>query len=143
MNTGGGKKPGMILIGVYEPKGDQVQGQSLQNYLALMLRTDKIDTIAVGSEEEARQKNCDYSLATDFTRIKGASKVGGMLKAIKNADPNAASSFNIEAGMTLIKLADNSVRLQPKLDGKYDGKAEEAQKRVVEEGARQVLKELR
>lgn len=65
------------------------------------------------------------------------------MKAIKNSDPNAASSFNIEAGMTLIKLQDGSLRLQPKLDGKYEGKAEDAQRRVLDEGARQVLKELK
>ncbi|NOT50686.1 MAG: hypothetical protein HOP10_05370 [Chitinophagaceae bacterium] len=140
----GEKKPGMIRIGVYQPTGDQqVQGQPLQEYLVLNLRSDKAEAIAVNSEEEAKEKKCDYSLATDFTKIKSASKVGGLLKAIKNSDPNAASSFNIEAGMTLIKLQDGSVRLQPKLDGKYEGKVEEAEKRVLEEGARQVLKELK
>jgi hypothetical protein len=66
-----------------------------------------------------------------------------LLKAIKNSDPNAASSFNIEAGMTLIKLMDGSITAQPKLDGKYEGKVEEAEKRVIEAGARQVLKELK
>lgn len=142
--TVGQKRPGVILIGVYEPKGDeQVQGPSLQDYLVLALRTDKVEAIAIVSEEDARQKECDYTLGTDFTKMKSASKVGGLLKAIKNSDPNAASSFNIEAGMTLIKLQDGSLRLQPKLDGKYEGKAEDAQRRVLDEGARQVLKELK
>lgn len=142
--TGDQKRPGVLRIGVYVPTGDeQVNGPSLQSHLVLTLRSDKVEAIAVNSEEEAKQKECDYSLATGFTKIKSASKVGGLLKAIKNSDPNAASSFNIEAGMTLTKLSDGSVPLQPKLDGKYDGKAEDAEKRALEEGARQVLKELK
>lgn len=143
-NNNNEKKPGMIRIGVFQPTGDQqVQGQPLQEYLVLNLRSDKVEAIAVASPEEAKEKKCDYTLATDFSKIKQASKVGGLLKAIKNSDPNAASSFNIEAGMTLVKLMDGSVTTQPKLDGKYDGKVEDAEKRVVEEGARQVLKALK
>ena len=45
--------------------------------------------------------------------------------------------------MTLIKLADASVRLRPKLDGKYEGKPDDATKKLMDEGARQVLKELK
>lgn len=137
------KRAGVMRIGVYEPKGDQVQGQPLQTHLVLNLSSDKVEAIPVASEDEAREKNCDYTLATDFTKVKAASKVGGLLKAIKNSDPNAASSFNIDAGMVLIKLEDGSVSLQPQMSGKYEGKVDEAEKRVVEEGAKQVLKGLK
>jgi len=142
--AGGAQKEGVIRIGVYEPKGDeQIQASVLQQHLVHALTGGKIEAITVASEEEARKNNCDYTLATDITRMKPAGKVGGLLKAIKNADPNAASSFNIEAGMTLLKLADGAVRLQPKLDGKYEGKPDDAGKKLMDEGARQVLKELK
>ncbi len=138
------KKEGVIRIGVYEPKGDeQIQASVLQQYLAEALTGGSIEALAVASEEEAKKYNCDYTLATDITRMKPASKVGGLIKVLKNADPNAATSYNIDAGMTLIKLADASVRLRPKLDGKYEGKPDDATKKVMDEGARQVLKELK
>lgn len=138
------KKPGVVRIGVYQPKAEeQLQVSVLQQQLADALTGGNIEAMPVASEEEARKFECDYTLATDITRMKPASKVGGLLKAIKNADPNAAANYNIEAGMTLIKLADGSVRLQPKLDGKYEGKPDDAAKKALDEGARQVLKGLK
>ena len=139
------KMPGTIRIGVYEPKGGdgQLQNTVLQQHLATSLKNGDIDAIAISSEEDARKYNCDYTLATDFVKIKSGSKVGGLLKAIKNTDPNAASSFNIEATLTLIKLADGSVRLQPNVTGKYDGKADDAASKALDEGSRQILKGLK
>ena len=139
------KMPGTIRIGVYEPKGGdgQLQTPLLQQHLATSLKNGTIDAIAVSSEEDARKYNCDYTLATDFVKIKSGSKVGGLLKAIKNTDPNAASSFNIEATLTLIKLADGSVRLQPNVTGKYDGKADDAASKALDDGSRQILKGLK
>jgi hypothetical protein len=138
------KKSGMIRIGVYEPKGDeQVQASAMQQHLVNCLMSGNIEAVAVGSEEEARKYNCDYTLATDFLKFKPASKVGGLLKAIKNADPNAASSFNIEASQTLIRLLDGSIRLQPKINGKYDGKPEDAARKALDEGCHQVIESLK
>ncbi len=138
------KAAGIIRIGVYEPKGDgQVQTADLQKYLAGILVSSKIDAVAVDSEEEAKKFSCDYTLTTEFVRIKQASKVGGLLKAIKNSDPGAASSYNIEASLTLINLADGSVRTQPKVDGKFEGKIDDAAKRALDDGGRQVLKAIK
>jgi hypothetical protein len=138
------KIPGKIRIGVYEPKGDnQIQGSSLQQHLVSCLTTGNIEAVAVASEEEAKKFKCDYTLASDFTKIKSASKVGGLLKAIKNADPNAASSFNIEAAQTLIKLSDGSIRLQPKISGKFEGKIDTASEKAMDEGCHQVLNDLK
>jgi hypothetical protein len=131
-----------IKIGVYAPKGEQLDITALQEYIVGTLTTGKVMAMPVNSEDEARSKKCDYTLSTDFARIKSASKVGGLIKAIKNADPNASSSYNIEASMTLIKLADGSVRLEPKMDGKYQGKPDDAARKVIDEGSRQVLDEL-
>ena len=137
------KKAGMIRIGVYEPEGDdQLQADALQKHMINSLTVGNIDAVEIESEEEAKKHNCDYTLASDFIKIKSASKVGGLIKAIKNADPNASSSFNIEAAQTLVKLSDGSIRLQPKINGKFDGKMEEAAQKAMEQGCRQVLKEL-
>jgi acylphosphatase len=134
----------MIRIGVYEPKGDdQVQGAALQQHMVNSLMDGKIEAVAVGSEEEAKNLSCDYTLASDFLKIKSASKVGGLLKAIKNSDPNAASSFTIEAAQTLVKLSDGSIRLQPKINGKFDGKIEMAAEKAMDDGCNQVLKALK
>jgi hypothetical protein len=119
------KKQGIIRIGVYVPQGDdQLPGAEMQQYLENILKGGNVDAIAVANEEEAKKYNCDYSLSTEFVRIKQASKVGGLLKAIKNSDPNAASSFNIESNFILTKLSDGSVKLQQNQNEKYEGSAE-------------------
>ena len=66
-----------------------------------------------------------------------------MLKAIKNTDPNAASSYNIEATLTLIKLADGSVRSKPNVSGKYDGKPDAAAQKALDDGSRKILKAIK
>ncbi len=139
------KAAGTIRIGVYEPKGGdgQLQATVLQQHLANSLKNGTIDAIAISSEEDAKKYNCDYTLATDFVKIKSGSKVGGLLKAIKNTDPNAASSFNIEATLTLVKLSDGSTKLQPTVTGKYDGKADDAASKALDDGSRQILKALK
>ncbi|HMK27202.1 MAG TPA: hypothetical protein VK483_14315 [Chitinophagaceae bacterium] len=142
-NADGKKQKSGIRIGVYEPKGDdQVQAADLQRHMVNSLKVGSIDAVAIASEEEARKYNCDYTLASDLIKIKSASKVGGLLKAIKNADPNVSSSFNIEVAQTLLKLSDASIRLQPRINGKYDGKIDTAVENALDEGCRQVLKEL-
>ena len=120
-----------------------MQAAPLQQHLVTSLIGGNIDAIAVSSEEDARKYNCDYTLATDFVKIKSGSKVGGLLKAIKNTDPNAASSFNIEAKLVLVKLSDGSIRLEPNVSGKYDGKIDDAAKKTLDEGASQILKGLK
>ena len=138
------KKSGVIRIGVYEPTGgEQLQASELQQYMAGQLKSGSIESIAISSEEDAKKYNCDYTLKTDFTRIKSASKVGGILKAIKNTDPNAASNFNIDATLTLISVANGSTKLQPKVSGKYEGKADDAAKKALDEGSALVLKGLK
>jgi hypothetical protein len=136
-------KSGGILVGVYLPKGDnQADPAALQQYMVNSISSGNIRAVAVSSPEDAKSKNCTYTLATDITKVKQNSKVGGLLKAIKNTDPNAASSFTIEASQTLIKLADGSLRLQPRINGKFEGRLDDAVKKGMEEGCRQVVSEL-
>jgi hypothetical protein len=140
----GQKRAGMIRVGIYEPKGDeQVQTSALQQHMVTSLMNGNTDAIAISSEEEAKKYNCDYTLSSEFIKIKSAGKVGGILKAIKNADPNAASSFTIEAEQTLIKLSDGSIRLHPKINGKFEGKVDDAAGKALDEGCRQVADNLK
>lgn len=136
------KAAGVIRIGVFEPKGEGVSSGELQRYLAGILSGGKVQGIAVSSEEEAKKMNCDFSLNTEFVRIKQGGKVGGLIKAIKNADPNAASNYTIENSLVLKKLGDGSVRLQQRLEGKYDGKLDEAAKRSLDEESQLVLRTI-
>ncbi len=139
----GQKQEGKIRIGVYEPKGDeQMQADAMQKHMINTLTVGNIEAVEIESEEDAKKYNCDYTLTSAFIKVKSASKVGGLIKAIKNADPNASSSFNIEAAQTLLKLADRSIRLEPKINGKFEGKIEDAAQKALDEGCRQVLKEF-
>ena len=138
------KKPNMIRVGVYVPTGDdQVQASVLQQRMVSSLTGGNIEAIAVATEEEAKNSKCDYSLSTVFTKLKSANKIGGILKAIKNADPNAASTYNIQGNLTLRSLADESVRTEQKMDGKYEGKVDDAAGKALDDGCQEVLKVLR
>jgi hypothetical protein len=137
------KKAGMLRIGVFAPTGDQqVTPAVLQQELLLNLRANNIESIAVTTEQDAREKKCDYILNTEMIKVKQASKVGGLLKAIKNADPTAGASFNIEASLILKALADGSVKTQQSVSGKYEGKVDEAGRKAMDEGSRLVMKSL-
>lgn len=138
------KKPGATRIGVMEPKSaDPLQLAALQQQLAARLNEGNYEAVVVGSAEEARSKQCDLLLNTDFVKMKQASKVGGLLKAIKNSDPNAASSFNIEANLVLTSLGDGAVRTTQTVSGKFEGKADDAASKAMEEGGRLILKALK
>ena len=138
------KTPGVIRVGVYAPTGDeQVQATQLQQHMVGTLTGENVEAVAVSSEEEALKLKCDYTLSTGFTKIKSANKIGGILKAIKNADPNAASSYNIQGKLTLKALADGSVRTEQKIDGKYEGKVDDAAGKALDDGCREVLKVLK
>ena len=139
----GDKPEGTVRIGIYQPTGEgDLPGQALQNHLVLVMHGDKIQSIAVKDEAEAREKQCDYVLDTRFTRMKQASKVGGIIKAIKNTDPNAASSWNIDAEMKLTALGDGSVKSVEQVSGKFSGQADAAAKGALTEGGGKLLRRL-
>jgi hypothetical protein len=137
---------GRILIGVYAPTGDDniaSQAGGLQQYIVENIGNGAYRSIAVSSEQDAKDKKCTYTLGTAFSRFKQASKIGGLLKAVKNTDPNAASSYNIDAALTLTKLADGSVKATEKVSGKYDGRPDDASKRAVQEGCMKIIEDLK
>jgi hypothetical protein len=138
------KKAGAIRIAVYEPTSEeQLQASVLQQHLVSILTSDKVEAVAVASEEEAKKYKCDLSLTTEFTKVKQASKVGGLIKAIKNADPNAANSFNIDANLTLSNLSDGSTKAKEQVSGKYDGKADEAAMKALDKAGSKMLSKLK
>jgi hypothetical protein len=141
----GAKPSGSIRVGIYVPtgQGDDIPGTSLQNHMVQVMNSGKVHSIAVTDEADARAKECDYVLNTNFTRVKQASKVGGIIKAIKNTDPNAASSWNIDADMKLTKLDDGSLKTQEAVSGKYSGQAVEAAKNAVSEGGSKILRSIK
>jgi hypothetical protein len=138
------KVKGGTRIGIFQPNSDgQVQGATLQQQLVEMISSGSIEAIAVETEEDARKNNCDYTLATEFTKFKSGSKVGGLIKAIKNTDPNAASSFNIDATLTLKSLTDKASPAPQTVSGKYDGKPDDAARKALDEGSKKILNALK
>ncbi len=144
ITTADGPKPaGMIRIGVYPVQGEgEINLNDVQHHLAGTLDGAMVQAVVADDEADAKSKDCDYVLDTRFTRIKQGSKLGGLLKAVKNADPGASSSYTIDTEMTLTKLQDGSIPARPQTGGKYSGKINEAAKLAVEDGARQILKVL-
>jgi hypothetical protein len=138
------RKAVVTRIGVYEPKADEsLQASVLQQHLVNTLSAGNVDAVAIASEDDARKYHCDLLLTTEFTKFKPGSKLGGLLKAIKNTDPAATSSYNIEATLSLSHLSDGSSRLQQKVSGKYDGKAGEAAMKALEKGCGELVSELK
>ncbi|MBC7949571.1 MAG: hypothetical protein H7Y42_16920 [Chitinophagaceae bacterium] len=137
------KPAGTIRIAVYEPRGEDVlQYSTLQQHLANSLTSGSIEAIAVSSEEEAKKYNCELALTTEFIKLKQGSKIGGLLKAIKNTDPSAASSYTVEATLVLSAISNGKVRADEKVMGKFEGRIDEAAKKALEKGAGQVIEGL-
>lgn len=140
----GEKKPGTIRIGVFKPTSEEtLQLEMHQTYLAGSISSSKVEGVVVNSAEEAKKLNCDYVLNSSVTRLKQASKVGGILKAIKNSDPTAATSYNVEGNMILTKTGDGSVAGEQKVSGKFDGKPDEATRKALEASGRSIINSLK
>jgi len=140
----GEKAPDMIRVGILPPKGDeQVQPAELQTLLVGTFTTGNVEAIAVSSAEEAKTMKCDYLLNSELSKIKSGSKVGGLLKAIKNTDPNALSSFTIEGNMQLTKLADGSNAGSQKIDGKYEGKVNDAAGKALHNSGQKLVQKIK
>jgi hypothetical protein len=137
------KRAGVTRIGVYEPKADeQLQASVLQQHLVNTLTTGNVEAVAITSEEDAKKYHCDLLLTTEFKKVKPGSKIGGLLKALKNTDPSAISSYNIEANLSLSNAGDGTARLQQKVSGKYEGQADEAAKKALDKGCLDLVKGL-
>ncbi|MGV3657630.1 MAG: hypothetical protein ACO1NX_06735, partial [Chitinophagaceae bacterium] len=138
------KKPGTLRIGVLPPAGNsEVQPAVLQSGMINNLTANNIQAVAINSEEEARQYQCDYVLGTQITGLKQATNVGGGLKAIKKGNPNVAGSYHVQATLTLKQVDNAATKTQKNIDGKYEGRMDAAAGKALEEGCKQVLNALR
>lgn len=138
------KAPGKIRIGVYTPTGNnEVQAGMLQQKLISAINAYNMEAIAINGAEDAKTYNCDYTLNTVFTNIKPETKVGGIIKAIRKRDPNAAETYNIQGNLTLLSVKDGSEKSKQIVDGKYEGRIDEAASKALGEACQRVLVGLR
>jgi hypothetical protein len=144
LNTQETKRAGVLRIGVLQPDSkDGLSASELRAHLVNTLSGNKVEAVAVGSAEEAKKYNCDLILTSTISQVKPATKLGGVLKAVRNIDPTSASAYNIESQLTLSNISDGSVRSQKNVSGKFEGTAEGAAKKALEEGGRLLLQELK
>lgn len=137
------KKTGAIRIGVLPPTGeDALLFETLSNTIATQLTTGNVEAVLIGNNDEAVASQCDYILSTAFTKFKQVSKAGGLLKAIRNADPSAINSYNVSVSMLLKKTTDETFRSNIITSGKYEGKQQEAAVKALGNSCRDLLKEL-
>jgi hypothetical protein len=137
------KKSNAIRVGVLSPKSEQqLDASVLQNTIINLFKTDRIDAVPIIDEGEAGKMKCDYILKTEYSKIVSGNKLGGFIKAIKNADPNALSSYTVEGTLTLLN-ANGAVQSQQKMEGKYDGKITDAATQAVEQNLFKVTKSIK
>ncbi|MBL7749351.1 MAG: hypothetical protein JNM19_18065, partial [Chitinophagaceae bacterium] len=141
--TNGPKPAGTIRIGVLPAEnGNDLSVTELQQHLAAALTKDGIQGVTITDKADAQGKECDFIVSTRFSRIKQGSKLGGLLKAVKNADPGAGASYSIDTDFTLTKTTDGRMVAQPQSSGKYEGKINDAARKALDDGAGEILKEV-
>jgi hypothetical protein len=141
--TNGPKPAGTIRIGVLPAEnGNELSVTELQQHLAAALIKEGIQGVTITDKADAQSKECDFMLSTRFTRIKQGSKLGGLLKAVKNADPGASATFTIDIEYILTRTMDGHTVAEPRSSGKYEGKINEAARKALDDGAGQILKEV-
>lgn len=142
--TSSQSKTTSLRLAVLEPgNSDGLTGTQMQQYIVNMMGNYDVEAIAVTSPEQAKEFNCDLLLNTNNIRIKQASKVGGILRAVRNIDPYAASTYNVEAQMVLSKVNDGTTVVEKNVSGKFEGTAERAIKKALDEGGRMIVEELK
>lgn len=141
--TNGPKPAGTIRIGVLPAEnGNDLSVTELQQHLAAALTKEGIQGVTITDKANAQDKECDFIVSTRFSRIKQGSKLGGLLKAVKNADPGAGASYSIDTDFTLTKTTDGRTVAQPQSSGKYEGKINDAARKALDDGAGEILKEV-
>lgn len=128
------KMPGVIRIGVYSPAGnDEIQASDVQGQIISYINAGDVEAIPVSSEEDARRYNCDYTLTITYSNIKSATKAANVLKAIRKIDPDALNTYVVQGNLLLTSLKDGAIKSQQSMDGKYDGKINDAAGKAVSE----------
>ncbi|MET0753487.1 MAG: hypothetical protein ABWZ66_08945 [Pyrinomonadaceae bacterium] len=138
------KKAGTIRIGVYVPtnkNGDAISTTNMQMYLVGKLTGKNVEAVGVSSEADARAANCDYVLSSDFSKLKvsTASKVGGFLGKVTNADTSGAKTYEAQVDFKLISFADGKTVLQNKASNKSESDVDRAAENVLAQEAQSIL----
>jgi len=129
------KKAGMIRVGVIFPTSksgnENVSLTNLQGFLVQKLTSGNVEAVAVSSEEDARSRNCDYVLTSDFTKLKEStvSKVGGMFGKVINKDTSAGRNYDVQIDFKLVLLTSGkafSNKVSKKTEADIDRAAEAA-----------------
>lgn len=134
----GAKKPGVVRIGVVQPKAQMEQGNNgtdvatpirnlVVSYLTGPIEVTTIDArVPVAIEAEAKQKECDYVLYTTLTQKQGGGGFGGMLKKagpLTSIVPYAgrATTAGVIATQTVISAATiaSSIKAKDELTLEY------------------------
>jgi hypothetical protein len=142
------KKPGVTRIGVYAPtnnSGENLSTSNLQTFLIEKLTLGNIEAVPIGTEADARTSNCDYTLTSDFSKLKqsAASKIGGMFGKITNTDTSAAKNYEAQVDFKLISLSDGKTTLQNKAANKLQGDADKAAESVLSLEIQQIFGKIK
>jgi hypothetical protein len=128
------KSAGKIRVGVFMPSTTAaIEPQGLQQYLVGLITDQNIEAIAVNNQEDVLKYQCDYSLNAAVTDVSSPGKAAGILKAIKNRDVLAGSTYNVH-GTMILKAKDGSEKMKKDFDGKFEGTATEAARKGLQEG---------
>lgn len=141
------RRPGVIRIGVFVPtnrSGENVTGANLQSFLIQRLGGGNVEAIGVADEGEARMRDCDYTLASDISKLKQstAGKIGGLLGKVTNTDASGAGSFDAQVEFVLTSLKDGR-QTKSKAGDKSQSKADRAAEAVLQIEANTVLNSIR
>ncbi|HRD56682.1 MAG TPA: hypothetical protein PK504_01475 [Ferruginibacter sp.] len=143
INSNMPKKEGSIRIGVLLPTGDEaLQYDLLSNAIAFQLTHGNVEAVTLAGNEDDAMANCDYVLSTTFSRFKKTSKIGGLLKVIKETDPASIQSYTVSVSMVLKKNSTGATQSNLTTNGKYEGNQQSAAVKALEKSCRDLLKEL-
>jgi hypothetical protein len=141
------KKAGTIRIGVYAPTnkaGENISTTNMQSFLVQKLTGGNVEAIAVGSESDARNVNCDYVLTSDFSKLKQstASKIGGMFGKVTGTDTSAAKNYDAQVDFKLVSLIDGKT-VQNKASNKTESDVDRAAESVLALEAQQIISAIK
>ncbi len=140
----GAKRPGMIRIGVYAPTnngGENVSAKNLQAFLVQKLTTGNVEAVAIASEDDAKNSDCDYLLTSGFSKLKQStsSRIGGMLGKVTNTDTSASRSYEAQVDFLLVSRKDGKTVSKNKANFKGEADVDRAAENALSQEAAMVL----
>ena len=148
MTTNAPKRAGVKRIGVLVPTnaaGESISTANMQSYLVQQLTNGNVEAIAVGSESDAKAAGCDYTLSSDFSKLKqsAASKVGGMFGKITSIDTSGGRSWDVQIDYLLIAMPDGKSATKSKAVLKASGDVDRAAESALAMEAAAILAAVR